>query len=372
MVRKIRAKLVLRLRAQGLSRNAIARSQGMSKHSVIAVFDAADRLGVGFGDVAGKDDDEVYAMLFPGRNEPVDVYERPDWDRVHRELGRVGVTLRLLHREYRDSCRAEGRPAMGYDRFCKLYARHVARLGVTSRVERKAGRSIEVDWAGPTMRVVDPVTGEASTAYLFVGVLPYSRMPYVEATSDMKEATWLRCHVRMFSRFGGSTPRLVCDNLRTGVVSHPRDGEVVLNEAYRALAEHYSSAVLPGRVRRPRDKPNAENEVWQVTKGVVGAMRDRVFGSLDEVVFSQVGVSVFVRYFFRFWAWVCRPGVFYWFWGLPNMSAWLMRWLCPVNSMSRPWWTMRSMIEAASLSSAKIVPHLLNSMFVVKMMLLLS
>lgn len=54
-------------------------------------------------------------------------------------------------------------------------------------------------------------------------------------------------------------------------------------------------------------------------------------------VFSQVGVSVFVRYFFRFWAWVCRPGVFYWFWGLPNMSAWLMRWLCPVNSMSRPW-----------------------------------
>ena len=92
----------------------------------------------------------------------------------------------------------------------------------------------------------------------------------------------------------------------------------------------------------------------------------------DRLVFSQVGVSVFVRYFFRFWAWVCRPGVFYWFWGLPNMSAWLMRWLCPVNSMSRPWWTMRSMIEAASLSSAKIVPHLLNSMFVVKMMLLLS
>lgn len=54
-------------------------------------------------------------------------------------------------------------------------------------------------------------------------------------------------------------------------------------------------------------------------------------------VFSQVGVSVFVGYFLRFWAWVCRPGVFYWFWGLPNMSAWLMRWLCPVNSMSRPW-----------------------------------
>ena len=62
----------------------------------------------------------------------------------------------------------------------------------------------------------------------------------------------------------------------------------------------------------------------------------------------------------------------YWFCGLPNMRAWLMRWLCPVNSMSRPWWTMRSMIAAASLSSARIVPHLPNSMFVVRMMLLLS
>ena len=37
---------------------------------------------------------------------------------------------------------------MGYDRFCKLYAAYVQKLGVTSRVEHKAGRTIEVDWAG--------------------------------------------------------------------------------------------------------------------------------------------------------------------------------------------------------------------------------
>ena len=30
----------------------------------------------------------------------------------------------------------------------------------------------------------------------------------------------------------------------------------------------------------------------------------------DFTVFSQVGVSVFVGYFFRFWARACRPGVF--------------------------------------------------------------
>ena len=69
MVRKIKAKLVLRLRDQGLSRSAIARSQGMSKHGVIDVFDAADRLGIGWSDVDSKTDDEVYALLFPGRGQ---------------------------------------------------------------------------------------------------------------------------------------------------------------------------------------------------------------------------------------------------------------------------------------------------------------
>lgn len=108
MVRRIKAKLVLRLREQGLSRNAIAVGYGMSKHSVIDVFDTADRLNVSYSDVEGKADDEVYALLFPGRGVIESAYEQPDWTRVHSELGRVGVTLRLLHAEYADSCRVKG------------------------------------------------------------------------------------------------------------------------------------------------------------------------------------------------------------------------------------------------------------------------
>lgn len=95
-------------------------------------------------------------------------YGQPDWARVHRELARVGVTLRILHGEYADECAAAGRPRMGCDRFRKQYAAYAARTGVTSRVEHKAGHTIEVDWAGKTMRIVDPVTGDESKAYLFV------------------------------------------------------------------------------------------------------------------------------------------------------------------------------------------------------------
>ena len=162
MVRKIQAKLVLRLHAQGLSGRAIARSQGMSRRSVSDVLDAARAVGVGWDDVTGKTDGEVYALLFPGRGERESVYEQPDWARVHRELARVGVTLRILHGEYVDGCRRTGKPHMGYDRFCKLYAAYVQKLGVTSRVEHKAGRTIEVDWAGKTLRIGVSVRGRAA------------------------------------------------------------------------------------------------------------------------------------------------------------------------------------------------------------------
>lgn len=283
MVRKIKAKQVLRLHARSLSDRTIARSLGVSRDSVAMVLRAAADAGIAFDDVSAKSDDEVYALLFPGRNEHVPAYRQPDWPAVHRELARTGVTLRLLHAEYRDSCLSDGVPAMGYDRFCKLYQSYVAANGITSRVERKAGSTIEVDWAGPTLAIVDPVTGETATVYLFVACLPFSRYAFVEPALDMRETAWLACHVAMYEWLGGSAPRLACDNLKTGVTGHPRGGEVVLNERYRALADHYSAAVLPGRVRHPRDKARVENTVWHATMALAGAMRDRTFHSLPEL-----------------------------------------------------------------------------------------
>ena len=100
MVRKIKAKAILRLNDQGLSGRAIARSLGIARQSVAEVLAASAAAGIAYPDVETKPDDEVYSMLFPGRGERESVYEQPDWARVHRELARVGVTLRILHGEY--------------------------------------------------------------------------------------------------------------------------------------------------------------------------------------------------------------------------------------------------------------------------------
>ena len=164
MARKIRAREVLRLLESGMSRNAIARSQGMSKHSVQAVSEAAEAAGIGWAEAEGMSDAEVYAALFPEKVRDRDVYPDPDWERVHRELARVGVTLKRLHEEYRDEQRSKGEPFMSYDRFCKRYREFTVRKQVVSRVGHRAGRVLEVDWAGPTMSLVE-ASSSASTPF---------------------------------------------------------------------------------------------------------------------------------------------------------------------------------------------------------------
>lgn len=290
MVRKINARLVLQLRAEGLSLAQIE-AQGVSRHSVIKVERAATREGVTWAMASGMSEREVYERLFPGVGVRESAYPHPDWDKVHRELSKVGVTLKLLHAEYVGTCAAAGAAGMGYDRFCKNYARHVRALGVTSRVGHKAGQTIEVDWSGPTMQLTDPATGQTRKVYLFVACLPFSRYAFVEPALDMRQDTWLECHVAMFNWWGGSAPRIVPDNLKTGVIKHPREGEVILNDVDRELAAHYSAAVLPGRPRKPKDRPSVENTVWSIATWVIAALRHQEFATLPELkaaIYAQV------------------------------------------------------------------------------------
>lgn len=288
MARKIRAKLILELREQGMSRRSIAKTRHMSMESVCEVFDLADERGIGWADVREMADDDVYHLFYPDKHMRESVFHEPDWDYVHKEMARVGVNLRLLHDEYKAECAGRHLVAMGYTRFCEQYGAYAAANNLTKRIEHKAGVSCEVDWSGPTLGkgLVDPTTGEVSKVYLFVGVLPFSQKAYFEPTLDMRERTWLRCHVHMYEFWGGVPERTVCDNLKTGVIRHPREGEVVLNDAYEALGEHYMTAIMPAQVRKPKQKASAEGTVRDVATWVIARLRNRVFASFDEVVLA--------------------------------------------------------------------------------------
>ena len=252
MARKINVKLIMELRDAGLSRSTIASTRHISRHSVSEVFNIADEKGIRYDDVRALEETEVYRIFYPEKFANETMYGDPDYEHVHQELKRVGVTLKLLHEEYIERCERNGEIPMGKTKFNEGYAEFTVANRLTNHLEHKPGERAEVDWSGPTMHYVDMNTGELITVYLFVGTLPYSQYSYVEPCLDMKMDTFIRCHIRMYEYFGGAPVRTVCDNLKTGVVSHPKEGEIILTDDYAALGSHYMTAIMPAGVRKPK------------------------------------------------------------------------------------------------------------------------
>ena len=182
------------------------------------------------------------------------LYDKPDYEYVHQELKRTGVTLKLLWQEYQDKCRASGNIPMGYTKYCHGYSEYTIVNKLTNHLEHKPGVAVEVDWSGPTMAYVDTSTGEDRDRIPVCRDKPYSQYSYVEPCRDMKMDSFIRAHIHMYGFFGGVATRLVCDNLKTGVVSHPREGEVVLTADYEALGSHYQTAIMPQASVNPNRK----------------------------------------------------------------------------------------------------------------------
>lgn len=118
MANKINVRLILELHASGLSQNQIAKTRHLSKTSVSTVLRIATEKGVTFNDISTIADDELYHMFFPDKFQTAQLYQLPDYDYVHSELKRIGVTLKLLWQEYTDQCHADGKFAVGYTKFC--------------------------------------------------------------------------------------------------------------------------------------------------------------------------------------------------------------------------------------------------------------
>ena len=214
MAKKINAKLVIELLGRGMSGREIARTRHIAPQSVRKVREAAEEKGVSWADVERMEEKEVYDLLFPEQAEAEAACIQPDYDYVHRELQRDGVTLLILYAELRDRAAEAGLACKSYTTFSRGYSDYVVAKNVTNHLERKPGQVMEVDWNGTTMKLFCEATGEVLTARLFVACLPYSQYSYVEATLDMRQNTWLMCHVHAWEFFGGVAVRTVCDNLK--------------------------------------------------------------------------------------------------------------------------------------------------------------
>lgn len=277
-----RIKEVLRLSFElGLGQREIARACAISQGAVHNYLKKAAAAGISWPLPEGWDEKRVEQALF-GEQSPVERSQErafPNFPSLHEQLQQQPhLTLQLAWEEYRQ-VHPEG---YGYSRFCELYQRWRRKQDVVFRQVHKPGEKGFVDWAGATIPVHDPVTGEVWPASLFVMVLGASSYTYAEATRDQQLTAWISAHIHAFEYFSGVPRLLVPDNLRTGV-SRACRYDPDLNPTYQEFAMHYGVGVVPARPYRPRDKAKVEVGVQVVERWILAALRHQKFFRLADL-----------------------------------------------------------------------------------------
>jgi transposase len=276
-MRKIKDVLRLHFEKE-LGNRQIGRSLSISHNSVSGYLRRARAAGIGWPLPKDLSDQALETLLFPPppKAKP-NARPVPNWVTIHTERKRRSVTLALLWEEYK----AENPDGIQYSQFCERYRAFTGKLSPSMRQVHLAGEKLFVDYAGQTLPIQDPGTGEVREAQVFVAVLGASNYTFAEATWSQGLSDWVGSHVRAFEFFGGVPHILVPDNLRSGVTKALRY-EPVINPTYNEMAAHYGTAVVPARVRKPKDKSKAEGGVLIVERWILARLRNRTFFSLHE------------------------------------------------------------------------------------------
>ncbi len=219
---------ILRLSSLGFSNRSIALSVPCSRNTVAKVLKRAQELDVSWPLEDTQTDEVLEGLLYPKQCDRSQK-RMPDYAYIHKELLRNGVSKKLLWTEYMEDCRANGDEPLMYSQFCYHIQQDEQKRRATMHINRKPGEQV------------------------------------VEAFLDMKQKSWITAHVHMYEFFGGVARILVPDNCRTAVVHNGGWKDQQINETYQEMAEHYGTAIIPARVRTPKDKPNAEGTVGNIS-----------------------------------------------------------------------------------------------------------
>jgi len=279
---KIREFMRLRFELH-LGYQQIGRSCSIAVSTVHKYLRRAEAAGLTWPLPEDWDEARVAAAVFPRsqsltKGQPP-TRTSPDFSAIHEQLrSHKHLTLQLLWEEYREA----NPDGYRYSRFCELYQRWRSKLDVVLRQEHKAGEKMFVDWAGATIPLYDPLSGQVWQAPLFVAALGASSYTFAEVTRDQQMESWLRAHVHAFEYWGGIPALVIPDNTKTGVTkAHRYDPD--LNPTYYNFALHCGFGIVPARPYKPRDKAKVESAVQISQRWIVAVLRHRKFFSLEDL-----------------------------------------------------------------------------------------
>lgn len=230
--------------------------------------------------------DEVLERCFTdGRKAVSTSYVPIDIDAVIKaRIGRKKPPLKVLWARYLRTEATGTQRHYQYERFCQLVAEQVQQRNLTSPITHEPGHTMQVDWAGTKMQIVDPITGRATKVSIFVATLPYSGLLFAYGYLDEKLGSWCDAHRRAFEHAQGVAQVIIPDNASTASNTISRYENVrEVNQSYSVFLEHYQTAAVPTEPYRPQHKGNVESGVQVVTNWIIHYLDDQRFASMDDL-----------------------------------------------------------------------------------------
>ena len=276
-------KEVLRLKYFNLlSNRQIQTITRVSRNSVANYVNSFNVMNLSLEKILELNDEEIEQFFHPKKplisNSLTTTTVEIDWNNIHQELCKKGMTRKLLYEEIASN----NSNIYSYSQFNRYYNKFVKTVNPSMRQIHYAGDKLFIDYSGLTMPIVNQKTGEISKAQIFVTVLGASGYTYVHASMSQSAKDFIDSHVNAFYFYGGVPNILVPDNLKAAVISNKK-GVVKLNDAYADMARHYGVAIEPARVYKPQDKSKVELGVKAIQRWILMKLRHHTFFSVDQL-----------------------------------------------------------------------------------------
>lgn len=268
---------ILRLyKSCGLSKKQISRALGCARSSVREYIERAEKAGLSWPLPQHLDDDDLlekHLYAPPAEKQK----PQPDCNYIHQELKRKGVSLYLLWQEYKQ----DNPDGYQITQFGDIYRQWRKSVDLVMRQDHKAGEKAFSDFAGGKLKIIEPTTGEVHFAHLFVCALGASSYTFARLFWHEDSESWCNGHAFAFNFFAGCVQTIVPDNPKP-VITKACRYEPEVNPSFAQMANHFGVAVIPARVKRPKDKAVVESAVGVATRWILAVLRDRTFFSLAE------------------------------------------------------------------------------------------
>jgi transposase len=276
-----KVKQIIQYYTEGVSKSMISKKTNVSRNTVkrfIRQFIAMDKSLEELLAMSDRDLELTFKALPTYEQHPRYKYLIAFFPYVDKELKKKGNTRIKLWEEYFKK-HPDG---FKHTQFCLYYRQWSKRSNATMHIDHKAGDKMYVDYAGDTLQIIDPGSGEVQKVQVFVSILGASQLTYVEATMTQRKEDFITSCENALLYYEGVPQAIVTDNLKSAVIKSNKY-EPTLNEAFRDFVEHYRMVALPAGPYKPRHKALVEGAVKIIYRVIYAIIRERVFTSLEDL-----------------------------------------------------------------------------------------